>query len=61
MAFRWAYRHEDRRATLVYLMFPIDDLKTLTREAIKCGRCRANVGEDGRFDVALIRLSDILR
>ena len=55
--------HELRRddATLVYLMFPIDRLKALTREAIKSGRCRANVGDDGRFDVALIRLSDILR
>jgi hypothetical protein len=54
--------HELRRndATLVYLMFPIDRLKALAREAIKSGKCRSNVGDDGRFDVALIRLRDIL-
>jgi hypothetical protein len=43
--------HELRRndATLVYLMFPIDRLKALAREAIKSGKCRSNVGDDGRF------------
>ena len=39
-------------------MFPIDRLKMLAREAIKSGRCRSGGGDGGRFDVALIRLSD---
>jgi hypothetical protein len=55
--------HELRRdgQTLVYLMFPIDRLKELARAAIRRGDCRRNVGDGGRFDVALIRLGDILR
>lgn len=55
--------HELRRdgETLVYLMFPIERLKALAREAIKNGRCRSNAGDDGRFDVALVSLRDLLR
>jgi hypothetical protein len=55
--------HELRRddGTLVYLMFPIERLKELARTAIKAGRCRSGAGDDGRFEVALIRLADILR
>lgn len=55
--------HELRRSdqTLVYLMFPIDRLKELARQAIRDGRCRSGAGDDGRFDVALIRLRDILK
>jgi hypothetical protein len=55
--------HELRRgdATLVYLMFPIDRLKDLTRAAIKAGRHRSGAGDGGRFDVALIALRDVLR
>ena len=54
--------HELRRDgdTLVYLMFPIERLKTLARTAIREGRSR--VGGDGaRQKMALIRLSDVLR
>jgi hypothetical protein len=55
--------HELRRdgGTLVYLMFPVERLKALAREAIKRGDFRANAGDGGRFTVALIRLRDILR
>lgn len=55
--------HELRRAgsTLLYLMFPIDHLKALTRASIKAGRWRSNAGDDGRFTVALINLRDLLR
>lgn len=55
--------HELRRdgKPLVYLMFPIDRLKALAREAIRAGRWRSSAGDDGRFTVALIRLNkDIL-
>jgi hypothetical protein len=54
--------HELRRddKTLVYLMFPIERLKDLAREAYKQGRHRK--GGDGlRFGNILIRLSDILK
>ena len=55
--------HELRRDddTLVYLMFPIARLKALAREAIRAGNHRSGAGDGGRFDVALIRLTDILR
>jgi hypothetical protein len=55
--------HELRRAdeTLVYLMFPIDRLKALCREAIKAGRGRDNAGDGGRFSVVILPLKDILK
>jgi hypothetical protein len=54
--------HELRRGddTLVYLMFPVERLKALARASIKAGRWRTGAGDGGRFDVALIRLRDIL-
>jgi hypothetical protein len=55
--------HELRRDddTLVYLMFPVDRLKALARDAYRRGQYRVGVGDDGRFDVALISLAEILR
>lgn len=55
--------HELRRAdqTLVYLMFPIDRLKALARQAFLQGRWRDNAGDDGRFSVVLIPLAEVLR
>lgn len=55
--------HELRRAgeTLVYLMFPIERLKRLCRDAIMAGDYRVRAGDNGKQHVALIRLSDILR
>ena len=53
--------HELRRdgRTLVYLMFPIDELKALCREAHRNGHWRSMAGDGGRQDVILIRLKDI--
>jgi hypothetical protein len=55
--------HELRRddKTLVYLMFPIERLKELAREAYRQGRHRNRGGDGGRFGNILIRLSDILK
>lgn len=55
--------HELRRddETLVYLMFPVPRLKELARQAIRDGRSRSGAGDGGRFEVALIRLSEILK
>ena len=55
--------HELRRdgQTLVYLMFPIDRLKALARDAIQRGQFRSDAGDDGRFHIALIPLAEVLR
>lgn len=55
--------HELRRAndTLVYLMFPIERLKALCREAIRAGRARDNAGDGGRFSVVILPLEEILK
>lgn len=54
--------HELRRdgKTLLYLMFPIDRLKELCRAAYKAGRSRSGAGDDGRFDVILLSLRDLV-
>ena len=56
----WVHELLRNGETLVYLMFPIDRLKALARDAIKAGRSRRG-GDGDEFDVALIRLSEILR
>ena len=55
--------HELRRdgVTLVYLMFPMDRLKQLCRQAIKEGKCVSGAGDDKAQDVVLLPLVDILR
>lgn len=55
--------HELRRngETLLYLMIPVPRLKELCREAIKAGRSRSNAGDDGRFDVVLLPLRELLK
>jgi hypothetical protein len=55
--------HELRRddATLLYLMFPVPRLKELCRTAIKNGRSRSNAGDDGRFDVVILPIRDLLK
>jgi hypothetical protein len=55
--------HELRRddATLLYLMIPIARLKDLCRAAIKAGRWRSNAGDDGRFDVVILPLRELLK
>ena len=47
--------------TLVYLMFPIDRLKALAREAFRQGQYRKGGGDGGRFDVVVLRLAEILK
>jgi hypothetical protein len=55
--------HELRRAddTLVYLMFPIDRLKKLCREAYARGDKRDGAGDGQKFSVILLKLRDILK
>lgn len=55
--------HELRRddETLLYLMFPVPRLKELCRAAIKSGRARSKAGDDGRFDVVILPLRELLK
>ena len=55
--------HELRRdgQTLCYLMFPIDRMKDLAREAYRKGQYRTGGGDGGRFCNVLIPLSEILK
>lgn len=56
----WVHQLKRDGRTLVYLMFPVERLKALARDAIRGGRAR--VGGDGRRQkLALVRLSDILK
>ena len=56
----WVHELKRDGETLCYLMFPVERLKKLAREAWAAGRYRLNVGDGGRFDVVLLRLRDIL-
>lgn len=55
--------HELRREdnTLCYLMFPIERLKDLVRDAYANGRYHEGGGDGGRFCNVLIPLSEILK
>ena len=55
--------HELRRdgETLCWLMFPIDRLKQLARQAYVAGNKRDGGGDGNRSSVVLIELKDILR
>lgn len=57
----WVHELKRHGATLCYLMFPMARLKEISRKAILAGRCRSNAGDGGRFDVALLKLTDLLR
>jgi len=57
----WVHELKRNDETLVYLMFPVARLKQLAREAFRAGQYRRNGGDDKRFDVVLLRLSDLLR
>jgi hypothetical protein len=57
----WVHELKRDGETLVYLMFPIERLKALAREAFKAGRYRTGAGDGGRFSVVIIPLKDILR
>jgi hypothetical protein len=55
--------HEPKRdgKTLCYLMFPIERLKQLAREAYAKGHYHERGGDGGRFCNVLIPLSEILK
>lgn len=55
--------HELRRdgRTVCWIMFPIDRLKALAREAWTAGHKREGGGDGGRFGNVLIPLKDILK
>jgi hypothetical protein len=55
--------HELRRdgQTLCLLMFPIDRLKELARQAYTAGHRHEGGGDGGRFCNVLIPLKDVLR
>ena len=57
----WVHELKRDGQTLVYLMFPIERLKTLCRDAIRASRVRKGVGDDGLSDVVILRLRDILQ
>jgi hypothetical protein len=57
----WVHELKRDGKTLVYLMFPLDRLKELAREAIRKGRKRTQAGDGGRFEGVTIRLSEILK
>jgi hypothetical protein len=57
----WVHELKRDGETLCYLMFPVERLKKLAREAYQEGRFRTHVGDGGRFDVVLLRLRDILK
>ena len=57
----WVHELKREGETLVYLMFPIDRLKELAREAYRQGRYHEGGGDGGRFCNILIPLSWVLR
>jgi len=57
----WVHELKREGKTLVYLMFPIDRLKELAREAYRQGRYHEGGGDGGRFCNILIPLSWVLR
>jgi hypothetical protein len=56
----WVHELQREGATLVYLMFPIERLKALCRAAYRRGDFRLGGGDNGAFDVILLKLDDIL-
>jgi hypothetical protein len=57
----WVHELKRDGQTLVYLMFPIERLKELARQAHRAGRYREFGGDGGMFSNVLIPLSDILK
>jgi hypothetical protein len=57
----WVHELKRDGKTLVYLMFPIERLKELCRDAKERGFFRHEAGDGGRQSVILLRLWDILR
>lgn len=53
----WVHELQRDGGTLVYLMFPVEALKRLARQAIRRGWVSRKAGDGGRQSVALIPLS----
>lgn len=51
---------DDDGRTLVYFVFPVEELKTLCRSAMRAGRYHKGGGDDGRFNNILLRVEDII-
>jgi hypothetical protein len=56
----WVHELKRDGKTLLYLMFPVERLKVICREAYRRGDWRAGGGDGGRFDVVLLKLRDLL-
>jgi len=56
----WVHELKRKGQTVMYAVFPIEQLKALTRSAIRAGRWRDKAGDGGRQRVALLRLRDLL-
>ena len=57
----WVHELKRDGETLVYLMFPVERLKELCREAFKEGRHRKGAGDNAKSKVILLPLGDILK
>lgn len=50
---------DDQGKVRFRILFEVDELKRLCREAHRLGRYKLGVGDDGQSDVILLRLKDI--
>lgn len=57
----WVHELKRGGETLVYLMFPIDRLKALCRDAYQSGAVVRNCGDDGLSSIVKVRLGSILK
>jgi hypothetical protein len=57
----WVHELKRDGQTLVYLMFPIERLKALCREAYRKGQYHEGGGDGRRYCNVLLKLSDILQ
>jgi hypothetical protein len=50
---------DDDGSTLIYFIFPVEQLKRICRAAIRAGHFRKGGGDGGRFDNVLLKVEDI--
>jgi len=55
----WVHELKRDGKVLVRLMIEVSRLKELCRDAFKRGRWRPNAGDDGRFDVILLKIGPL--
>ena len=56
----WVHELKRDGETLVYLMFPVERLRAICRNAFRIGRYRRCAGDGGRSSVVLLKLTDLL-